>query len=130
MRSINYVIRGKPSNTSDCLDYSLKHKPRRVILDLFAPEEVNEEYALHALKGSFVWFFDDRTVSYEVTFGLCFEHEPASRQQLSVERANMRLEQELARITTDPKGLAVENSHLRFEYSEGRVNIVARGETR
>lgn len=117
MRSIKYVVGGKPCNVTDCLDYCTRHKLQRLILKLLTPEEVSEEYTARMLKGSFIWFFDDITVSYEVVFGRCFSHEPTDRQRVSLQRANQRLDDELAAIKPALGGQTVENAEQRFDDS-------------
>jgi len=120
MRSVSYILGGKPSNTSDCLDYCLRHKPQRIILALRAPEDVTDEYMVRWLKGAFVWFFDDITITYEAVFGGCFMHEPPERQRLSVDNANRRLTQELETIGSQLPGMRIEEEQQRFGYDVTR----------
>jgi hypothetical protein len=117
MRSITYILGGKPSNTYDCLDHSLRHKAQRIILTLRTLEEAQEEYIVRWLKASLVWFFDDVTAAYESVLGGCFMHESAQRQRLSVDNANLRLEQELKVIRSKLPAVPIEGPEQRFDSS-------------
>jgi hypothetical protein len=114
VRSLGYVLRGTPANTADCLDYALRHPLQRIILALQTPVEINEQYEVQWLKGSFVWFFEHHTAVCEVTFGGCFRHEPVERQRRSVDNANDRLQHELQLIAAG-SGVTVEGSEQRFD---------------
>jgi hypothetical protein len=115
MRSISYVLGGKPNNMYDCLDYRRRHKVERVILNLHSVDEATETYVVRWLKGSFAWFFEDTTVGYDIVYGGCFAHESAERQRLSVENANARLAQDLATIRPRIGEAAIEGFESRFE---------------
>ncbi len=113
MRSLGYILKGNPTNTADCLDFALRHPPLRIILALQTPVEINEQYEVRWLNGSFVWFFEHRTVAYEVTFGGCFRHEPVERQRRSVDNANLRLEHDVETIVAGVS-IAVDGGEQRF----------------
>lgn len=117
MRSISYILGGKPSNTSDCLDYGMRHKLQRIILTLHVPEEITENYSARWLRGSFVWFFESLTATYEMTFGGCFLHEPQERRQISMDNANTRLAHELETIKARMPDAPIEGEQQRFDPS-------------
>ncbi len=117
MRSMKYILGGDPSKTDDCVDYAYRHKASRIILSLLSVEEVVEMRIVRWLTGSFVWFFDDLTVTYEVVFGGVFRHEDGRRQGLSIENANARLCLELASIRQRLPQAAIEGADRRFDES-------------
>lgn len=118
MRTIAYILGGKPSNTADCLDHALRHPVQRIILTLRSVDEVTDQYEVCWLKGSFVWFFDDQTVACAVDFGGRFLHESSDRQQRSVENANRRLVHEIETIRAALPGVALEGADQRFEFAK------------
>lgn len=115
MRSLSYILGGKPANTSDCLDYAMRNKLQRIILTLHVPEEITDNYSVRWLRGSFVWFFENLTVTYEMTFGGCFMHESQDRRQISMDNANSRLAHELETIKARRPEISVEGEQLRFD---------------
>ena len=117
MRSITYILNGKPSNMSDCLDYASRHPTQRILLTLHHREETTDQYTVRWLYASYVWIFADRAVTHEVTYGGCFQHEEAERQRLSVDNANRRLEKDLETIRSRVQVEAFEGSQQRFARS-------------
>jgi len=116
MRSITYILTGKPGNLADSLDYASKHELQRIILTLHHREEVTEQYVVRWLYASYTWIFADRAVSYEVTYGGCFQHESKERQRLSVDNANMRIEKDLDLIRGRVRAKEFEGQQHRFDY--------------
>ena len=116
MRSLSYILTGKCSNPDDCIDYAMRHKVQRIIVSARTVEEVTEQYAVHWLKGTFVWMFDDTAVTYDRVFGGCFEHEPPPRQQVSVQNANDRFQQELESIRRRLPSVQIEGESARFKF--------------
>ncbi len=116
MRSLGYILKGSPANTADCLDFALRHQVQRIIVALQTPEEITEQYEVRWLNGSFVWFFEHHTFTYEVNFGGCFRHETTERQRLSVDNANLRLQHELETIAARLP-ITVEGGDQRFDHA-------------
>jgi hypothetical protein len=116
MRSLSYILTGKCSNLDDCVDYAMRHKVQRIIVSARTAEEVAEQYAVHWLKGTFVWMFDDTAVTYDHMFGGCFQHEPAARQQLCVQDANDRLRHELESIRRRLPSVTIEGERASFQF--------------
>lgn len=117
MRSITYVLGGRPGNLDDCIDYAARHPVQRVILELRAVEQVSEEYVLHRLIATWVWVYADTAATFDASYGGCFQHEPPERQQISVERANARLTRDLEAVARDLPEVAVEGGERRFDPS-------------
>lgn len=117
MRSISYILGGKPSNLADCLDYAQKHKAQRVILNLHSQEDVGEQVVVRWLAATYIWVFDDTATTYDLKYGGCFAHEPVERQQLSVDNANRRLEADLELITERLGEAILEAASKQYDYS-------------
>jgi len=117
MRTITYILSGKPGNLADCLDYAGKHPTQRIILTLHNREEVSEQYTVRWLYATYVWIFADRAVACEATYGGCFQHESADRQRLSVDNANLRLEKDLDLIRSRVQVKEFEGAQQRFDHN-------------
>lgn len=117
MRSISYVLGGRPGNLDDCIDYAARHPIQRIILELRGVEQVSEDYVLRRLIATWVWVYADTAATFDVSYGGCFQHESPQRQQISIERANARLSRDLATVARDVPGVLVEGDDRRFDGS-------------
>jgi hypothetical protein len=91
MRSLHYILGGKPGNSDDCIDLAHKTMPTGVEIKSAAQEIASELYVCKYLSCEFLWHFPEQDICYEETFGGCFSHESDQRQMRSVDNANMRL---------------------------------------
>ena len=98
MRSLDYVLRGKPTNFDDCIDLAHQTMPTGVELKSVAQEFVSELYICKGLSCEFLWHFPEQDICYEESFGGCFSHESDQRQTRSVDNANMRLAHRINRL--------------------------------
>ncbi len=115
MKSITYLILGKPSNLDDCLDISRKENLIDVSLDLTTLEEVTEMYVARQLIGMYNWKFENRDVGYIEIYEGLIAYETEERQRLSIDYANSRLENSLAKI--EESGVDVIGRENKFDYS-------------
>jgi len=115
MRSVKYVLGGKPQNLDDCLDFSHKETPQKVSLNLTTDESTSEMYILNQFIGNYNWKFKNLTIEYKEIYGGCFFHEKEKRQKLSVDNANKRLEGYISRL--EKLGIKVIGKEKRFDYS-------------
>lgn len=119
MRSLSYILTGRPHNRSDCIDHARAHaKLRRVSVELHTHEDVTDEFVARTLFATYVWVFEDTVVTYEETYGRVFQHEQAERQRLSVDNANRRLSEALESLRRRA-GCAVEGGESRFDHGAG-----------
>lgn len=91
MRSLQYVMWGKPGNFDDCIDLAHKTMPKGVECKSVVREFVSELYFCKYFICEFLWHFPEQDICYEEFFGGCFAHESEQRQMRSVDNANMRL---------------------------------------
>ena len=92
MRSISYLLGGKPRCFADCIDYMKNHNLKSVHVELKTSSETNEQIIIKRLLGFFTWDFNDLLVTYEEQFGGIIESESSKRQHISILNANRRLE--------------------------------------
>jgi hypothetical protein len=98
MRSLKYVLWGKPANFDDCIDLAHKTMPTGVEFKSVVREIASELYVCKYLFGEFLWHFPEQDISYEESFGGCFAHESEQRQRRSVDNANLRLANRINRL--------------------------------
>jgi len=98
MRSLPYVLWGKPGNFDDCIDLAHKTMPRGVEIKSVVREFASELYICTYLCGEFLWHFPGQDICYEEPFGGCFAHESEQRQMRSVDNANRRLANRIHRL--------------------------------
>lgn len=115
MRSIRYLMFGKPCNVDDCLDLSNNLIPKSVNLRLDKDEIVSEMYIARRLKGIFVWKFNVSKVKVEQDFGGCFSHENEGKQKECINKANNRLEKTIKKI--ELHHIKIIGKGQKFDYS-------------
>jgi len=105
MRSIAYIVTGRPKNRADCLDYAFKRNLMYISYELHVRGVANEDYAYKELYATFVWRFDSTTIAYDEVYGAWYYHEDDERKGISIENANRRLKHAVdvinSRIGTD-----------------------------
>ena len=116
MRTLSYILTGQPRNRTDCIDYSLKNKPKKILIELMANENVSEVFIAKNLYVTYIWVFDEFVVTYEETYGRCFQHEPYQRQCASIDNTNRRLEKALDNLG-QRTGMSIDGGDARFEYT-------------
>ena len=115
MRSIQYVMFGKPCNVDDCLDLSNNIIPKSVNLRLGKDEMISEMYVMRRLKGIFVWGFEGKKITVEQDFGGCFSHENEEQQKNRIYQANNRLRRAIKKI--ELRHINIVGKEEKFDYS-------------
>lgn len=115
MRTLSYILTGRPRNRSDCIDYLQEHRPRKISVELMTNETVSEEFISRNLYATYVWVFEELAVIYEEFYGRCFYHEPYERQCVSIDNANCRLARALDELRQRSRAF-VEGSKARFTH--------------
>ena len=115
MRTITYILTGRPRNRTDCIDYAQTHRAKKISAELMASETVSEAFVARNLYATYIWVFAEFVVTYEEVYGRCFQHEPAARQRVSIDNANRRLERALENLR-QRTGMAIEGDDARFGY--------------
>jgi len=116
MRSLSYILTGRPRNRTDCIDYGKHNKPKKIAIEIMVNENVSDEFVAKNLFATYIWVFDSFVVTYEETYGRCFQHEPYERQCLSIDNANRRLEKALENLR-ERTGMSIEGDDARFDHS-------------
>ena len=116
MRSLSYVLTGRPHNRTDCIDYAQNHKPRSIRIELMTNENVSNEFVAKNLFVTYIWTFEEMVVTYEEAYGRCFQHEPYDRQCVSIDNANRRLARALENLR-DRTGVPIEGDQTPFDHS-------------
>ena len=100
MRTIPYILTGRPFNIDDCIDLGKKHLPDKIDLKLFRNKFLNHElgFELTSLEGIYYWTFGKRTYSVTELYGGILDTESRRRQVLSYENANRRLKARLTEL--------------------------------
>ena len=115
MRSLSYVLTGRPHNRTDCIDYARQHKPRSIRVELMTNENVSAEFIARNLFATYIWVFEELAVTYEEAYGRCFQHESYERQCVSIDNANRRLAKALENLR-ERSGMTIEGADARFDY--------------
>lgn len=115
MRTVTYILTGRPRNRTDCIDYARKHGLRKISIELMTHEQVSEVFVTKTLFAAYVWVFEDSVVTYEETYGRCFQHEPYEQQCVSIDNANRRLGRAIENLH-ERTGRSIEGEDQRFSY--------------
>ena len=127
MRSVKYVLGGKPQNRQDCIHYARKHGGvLRIIAELRGKEEVTEQWARVIMYVIYIWIFNDTAATYEESLGACYQHEDEVEQKRSIDNANRRFASgvdslKLVLQEAGIKGVEFEGDGKRFPYSTAQA---------
>ncbi|MGC9453975.1 MAG: hypothetical protein ACP5HU_03850 [Phycisphaerae bacterium] len=118
MKSLRYMICGKPTRLSDCLDLARRHRPIGVRLELLERELVGEFVTGRQLVASFRWQWKGLSVACEEVCG--FRDALGDADEQAVQRkANRKLERHISAI--EALDVPVEGRGRRF----GGVHVFA-----
>ena len=112
MRSIRYLITGKPVKIDDCLDLCRRQVPREVVLDLTADDFVTEQAVLTELVARYLWRFPSREAACEEVCGRFSTFDDGWTKRRRIAQANKHLRRRLDRLGT--LGIAVCSEAKRF----------------
>jgi len=113
MRSIGYLITGRPTTMDDFLHLSRKQPPTRVEVSLGSEEFIADRTVITELVARYDWRFPALTACCEQVCGRLslLDDRPTRRRRL--ERANESLQRSLERLRA--RGIAVSHHHSRFD---------------
>lgn len=97
MKSLRYMICGKPTRLSDCLDLALRHSPTDVRLALLERELVGEFVTGRQLVARFEWRWKGLSVACEEVCGFC-DALGGSEVSPVVRKANRKLARRISAI--------------------------------
>lgn len=115
MRSVRYLLRGKPHNLDDCIDFSKKEKPSKVSLDLVTDEYISEMYILKHFLGLYEWKFSNMIVKFDKVYGGYFFHETEEKQKSRIDNSNYRLKEDIKKV--ERLNITIENKEKEFNCS-------------
>ena len=91
MKSIRYILGGKPHTMADCLDRALKDPPSKVTLELMTDENITEMYIRRQFIGVYCWHFRSGVVRCHGVYGNMFLPCSQENRQAALTTANRRL---------------------------------------
>ena len=112
MRSLRYILGGRPHNFDDCVDLARTRHPSRVRLQPIAEEWITELFVRHELVGEFCWEFSYGRCCCRACCGGCFADDPPSRRDARIRQANRRLRRRVQQLTAI--GVEVLGAEARF----------------
>lgn len=115
MRSVRYLLGGKPHNLDDCMDFSKNEKPLEVSLELITNEYVSEMYIIKHFLGIYEWKFPNLTIKFEKVYGGCFYHETEEKQKHNIKNSNQWLEKDIKKI--EKLNITIQGKEKEFDYS-------------
>ena len=113
MRSLRYILGGRPHTLDDCLDLARRQAPGKVTLNLMVDEFVDDLGILHQFVGIYRWDFADIDTRCTEVYGGVSLPATVQQQMSSVVAANTRLRCRLEEIQRH--GIEVIGTNQRFE---------------
>ena len=112
MKSLRYVLGGRPHTLADCLDLAVTRRPERVTLDLTMDEFVGDLLVVHQLVGSYRWEFSGREIGCKEMYG-CVSLPATEREQKScLAGADAKLQRRLEELRR--RGIDVDGAERTF----------------
>ena len=128
MKTINYLLFGKPASSADCLDYMQDHRLVVVRMHLKAYDMLSENASVRRLSGFFVWNFEDYVACYEESFGGVYYADTTNRRLKSLVHANRRLAERLQELGVLNVDVSTDAAHFNSELA--RLDTAAAPDTR
>lgn len=122
MKSLRYILGGRPHTLDDCLDLAHSRPPYKVTVNLAVDELTGDLRILQQFVGTYRWEFGDRDVCCTEVYGCVFLPATQQEQRSSLAAANAKLQRRLEEIQR--RGIEVVETGRRFERSEcpcGRI---------
>jgi len=116
LRSLRYILGGRPHTLDDCFDLARSRPPGKVTLDLAVDEFVGDPGILHQFVGTYRWEFADCDIRCAELYGGVLLPATEQQQRSSIAAANAKLHRRLEEIQR--RGIVVDRAEQRFEDSE------------
>lgn len=91
MRSLSYLLTGRPKNLDDCLDFSARELPLLVRVGIETRELLAEAVLMTHVVARFTWHFPNQLVSCEKLLGSFADTDPEPVRSRFVRRIHPRL---------------------------------------
>jgi hypothetical protein len=98
MKTVHYLLSGKPRSIDDCLDLCRKKKPERVAVAVDCENDFLDFDLFRRLLLRSTWYMPQRCVSCITTLGGYLLSEPRQKKETAINRANERLQSLLDKI--------------------------------
>ena len=98
MKTVNYILSGRPRSIDDCLDLCRKDKPQRVTIEVDCENDFLDFDLFRRLFLRSKWYLPQRSYSCETTLGGYLLSESRQKKQIAIRRANERLKLQLTKI--------------------------------
>lgn len=112
MRSLRYIVGGRPHTLDDCLDLTRRNRPVHVNLRLSTDELVTEMFVRRDLIGDYDWEFPQGWCRCHEWYGSVSLLDPEPRRRVEFNRANQKLQRRLRELRET--GLEVNGRDSRF----------------
>lgn len=112
MKSVRYLIMGRPTKMDDCLDLCGKRPATRVAVDLEVDDFVGDQAVITELIAQYSWRFGSLQATCEEVCGRYSTSDDRETRQRRVDQANERLRRSLERLKKH--GIEVCNGQGRF----------------
>jgi len=113
LRSLRYILGGRPHTLDDCLDLARSQPPDKVTLDLTVDEFVDDMGILYQFVGTYRWDFADLDTRCTELYGGVFLPATVQQQMFSIAASNTKLQRRLEEIQI--RGIEVIGTNQRFE---------------
>jgi len=98
MKTVNYLLGGKPHSIDDCLDLCRAEKPERVTLEVGCENKFLDFDLFRRLFLRSTWYLPRGNFSCVTTLGGYLLSETRQKKQTAIEKANKRLQSQLTKI--------------------------------
>ena len=98
MKSLRYVLGGRPHTIDDCLDLACSQLPDKIILKATTEDSIREIHILRQFVGTYQWQFADCRISCSEVYGCVFLPAREQEQKSSLAAANAKLQRRLQEI--------------------------------
>ena len=112
MRSVRYILGGRPHTLDDCLDRARSQPPERVTLDVTMDELVGDVRILRQFVAAYQWEFPDSDLRCCEVCASVFLPASSQEQRSSLAAANAKLRWRLDEI--QQRGIEVVGAERRF----------------
>jgi len=112
MKSLRYILGGRPHTLDDCLALACKHPPRKVTVDLSVDELVSDVGVMWQFIGTYRWEFAECDIVCSEPYGGASLPVTAEQQTACLAAADTSLEHRLDKMRN--QGIEVVGALRRF----------------
>ena len=113
MKSLRYILGGRPHTIDDCLDHARSQPPEKLTFEATTDEFVGELHILQQFVGTYQWQFADKHIYCSEIYGAVSLPAREQERRFSLAAANAKLQRRLEEIQRC--GIEVSGADRRFE---------------